>query len=439
MVIRNSKLDLGLSLSTALFNAVLSLLVLALLTQWSLLPFAIILGLVFLLYSGFAFVTWKAESLEVTPQKLTVNFGIKTKQSKIFTHQEVTFKRLRTKKLHQLLGLVRCELQLPNEQKITLTLRSDRALELEHYFYPLPLVIPQVTANRLVFRDVFRFIIADTHWLRRSLNLSALPMIVGILFFPDMLIQIPLWVYLSGFIVICFGMKIIDGIHAWLQTRYFRFERHDQYCVVRTGFFVPKTQIFQTTDIVLLEIKQALGYQLHHLASIHLTIDIAKKVGSTQIILAPLLEETALFTWLQTNFPEIDLQSSQYRPVKHALVTYLFSGPILMAGLISIVLIFSTQVRNLPLLLITISGVLIIILSNQFLLWRSSYLCQLDDAFIIDTLGLTRRLAYCRKQYSQAFIHQSRFQKKKGIGTFRLSFPQQSIPTIFFKGIAQER
>lgn len=439
MIFRNSKLDLGFSLFTALLNSLLSLVVLALLTDWPLLPFILILAVVFILYSGFTFVTWRAESLELTSEQLTVHFGIKNKQSKTLASKQVVFKRLRTKKTFRFLGLTRCELHLPDEQKITLTLRTDTAIRLEHYLQPQAATIPVIPARRLVFTDVFRFIGADLFWFRRALNLSALPLMIGILFFPDILVQIPVWFYLLAFIGLCLIMKIGGGIVTWLQTRFFLFERHGDSLLVSSGFLVPRTTIFAVDDIVMLELKQAFGYQLHQLASIHATLDVTQMSDSQTLTLAPLLDNRDIFAWFTENFPEIELQARQYRVAKHARWHYVFGAPTMIALAVSLILGFSSPTNNLPTFISVSAVALILIITQQLLLWRSSYLCQLDDAFIVDTLGLTRRFAYCRNQYAQALIHQSRWQKKNGLGTFRLSFAQQKLPTIFFKGIPQQR
>lgn len=438
MFFRNSKLDLALSLIIAFFNVCISLLVLALLTDWNLLPFAIILSILFCLYSGFTFITWRAESLEITEQHLHVHFGLKTKQTRTLLLNQVRFERLRTKALQQKSGLVRCQLQLPDEQKITLILRMDTALRLEHYFHPQRLVLSPAKPNQLKPTDVFAYIIADLQWFRRALNVSAIPMIVGILFFPDIVIQIPFWFYILNFLLICLLFKVFGGAFTWLQSRFFLFERHGDDCIVRSGFFVPKTTIFTVPDSVMLEFKQPFGYQWHQLGSIHLTLDEAKISSSKTVVLAPLINAHQLASWLTTHFPAVDFQAPQYRPTKQALTSYLFGAPVFIAIIVSLILGFSSPTSNIPTLILSTLFVIGLISYHQWLMWRSSYLCQLDDAFIIDRFGLTRRFSYCPKQYSQAFIHQNRYQKQNGTGTFRLTFINQTIPTIFFKGISQK-
>ncbi|MGL4953786.1 MAG: hypothetical protein ACRC5Q_08330, partial [Culicoidibacterales bacterium] len=165
MTFRNSKLELFLSFVTASFNAVLSLVLLALLTTWSLVPFAAILTVLFIVYSGFTFLTWQAERIEVTQTQVFLTFGLKTKTTTTLARNTVTFERLRTKRFHQLCGLVRCQLRITPEQKITLTLRTQTALELENQFNPVRLELPQAVAKKLKFSQLPLFILNETRWL----------------------------------------------------------------------------------------------------------------------------------------------------------------------------------------------------------------------------------------------------------------------------------
>ncbi|MGL6008964.1 MAG: hypothetical protein ACRC1D_05845 [Culicoidibacterales bacterium] len=438
MTFRNSKLELFLSFVTASFNAVLSLVLLALLTTWSLVPFAAILTVLFIVYSGFTFLTWQAERIEVTQTQVFLTFGLKTKTTTTLARNTVTFERLRTKRFHQLCGLVRCQLRITPEQKITLTLRTQTALELENQFNPVRLELPQAVAKKLKFSQLPLFILNETRWLTRSSNLFCLFLIGAILLVPQQLLLVRLWQLLLGFIAISLIVLLVGATIQWLQTRYFTFVRDGDTFFVQSGFLQPKTATFSLTDFVMIEQKQALFYPLHRHATISLALEETKKLTKNALILAPIINEAELPDWFDMYFPEIERNSRQYRPTKSAWLSFFASLPVLITLVIGLLLFFFTTVENQTIYLMSFFAVLGLVFLDQYWRWQSSYLCQLPDWFILDLSGLTHSTRYYPKQYTQARISQSRYQAKRGLGTFHLSFPNQTLASVTLSGLSQK-
>ncbi|MGL5383340.1 MAG: hypothetical protein ACRDCC_07645 [Culicoidibacterales bacterium] len=439
MIFRNSKLELMLSILTACFNALISLVLLSLLTDWPLAIFAVLLLTITCLYSGFAALTWQAERIELTPTQLLLTFGLTTKATKSFARQRVHFTRLRTKWFHQAVGLVRCQLELDSNRSLTLTLRSHTALKLEQQLSPTPHKYPQGLANPLIFAQLPAFILNENTWLRRSANIFCLFFIGGMLLSPQQLLALPLWNLCLGFIALSLIVWISCGVGNWLQSRYFAFSRDGDTFIVQRGFLTPLTTTFTLADCVVIEQHQTSLFKFHRQATISVVLAEVKQTTKKAIILAPIIPIDTVALWFEQYFPEIEQRSRQYRPQSSAWLSFALSlSPLLTIG-IGLSCLFLTTPSNLTLYLSIFCFVLALVFLNQYLLWQSSFLCQLPDFFIISSKGIRHYIRYYQKQYTRATISQSRYQAKRELGTFQLQFPQQPLPRVTFPGIAHKK